>query len=90
MIAVKFDICSEVFFFNTASCKIESGEIKGMRIIPTGISHDEKGKSKLDSHVVLYEIVDGPMLAESELFASEEECKNWYLEFFQRGGHITQ
>lgn len=90
MIEIKFDICEEVYFFNTATCKIEKGEVKGVRVVPTGISHDENGRSKLDSRVVLYELVDGPMLAESELFVSEEECRKWYLEFFERGGHITQ
>lgn len=90
MIEVKFDICGEAYYFNTASCQIEKGEIKGIQIVPTAISKDEEGKNRLDGFVVLYSLVEGPVLAASELFASEEECREWYKEYFLRGGHIAQ
>lgn len=82
MITVDFDICGEAFYFNTASCQVEKGEIKGIQIVPTAISKDENGKNNLDGFVVLYSLVEGPVLAASELFATREECIEHYRKFF--------
>lgn len=78
MTEVKFDICSRVYYLNTASAKIEQEEIKGIQIVPTGISKDEAGRSVLDGKVVLYQTVDGPVLAECEVFATEDECRTFW------------
>ena len=43
MIEVKFSICDEVFYLNTASEVIESDRVKGIQIVPTGIYKDENG-----------------------------------------------
>lgn len=79
---VKFNICDEVFFFNTASCAVEKGEIKGIQVVPTGISKDAEGKNKLDGSMVLYSLMDGPVLAETEVFGSKEDCLAHYRDFF--------
>lgn len=78
----KFNICDKVFFFNTAECRVEKVEIKGIRIIATGISKNESGESVLDGSIVLYETVNGPVLAENECFADERELRAKYLGFF--------
>lgn len=80
----KYNICDKVVYFNTAEERIASAEIKGIRVIPTGVSQDEEGKRKLDGSVVLYETFDGPVLAEKECFSTEAECREWYLKFFQK------
>lgn len=80
MIEVKYNLCDEVYFFNTATCKVDKVEIKSVRIIPTAVSKDENGRNILDSYVVLYETVQNLVLSEPEVFATEEECKSHYLE----------
>ena len=80
MIEIRFNICDEVVYFNTASCKFEKAEVASIRVIPTGISKDEKGKNLLDGSVVLYETANrGPVLTEAECFGSEEEARAHYL-----------
>lgn len=78
----KFNICDKVAYFNTAECNVMTDEVKGIRVVPTGISKDENGENKLDGAVVLYETVNGPILAEQECFGSEEECREWYRKVF--------
>lgn len=79
MMEIKFSICDEVVYFNTANGKFEKAEVSAVRIIPTGISKDEQGKNRLDGYVVLYETADrGPVLTEAECFASEDECREHY------------
>ena len=90
MIEIKYDICDEVCYFNASSCAIERDTVKGVQVIPTGISKDESGRDRLDGRVVLYQLKGGLVLTEQELFPGEEACRSWYLEFFQRGGHITR
>lgn len=79
MTEVKFDICGRVFYLNTSSGRIESDEVKGIQIVPTGISKDEAGRNVLDGQMVLYQTVDGMVLAESEVFVSEDECRAFWL-----------
>ena len=76
MIEVKFGICEKVFYFNTAECKVMKAEVKGVQIVPTGISKNVSGENVLDGYVVLYSTVEGPMLSEQECFASEEACRD--------------
>lgn len=80
MTEVRFDICERVFYLNTASGKIEGEEIKGIQIVPTGISKDEEGRNVLDGQVVLYQTVEGAVLSESEVFSDEVSCREYWLE----------
>lgn len=75
-----YKICDKVVYLNTASGRFESVEIKGIQVVPTGISKDENGENVLDGQVVLYQTVDGPVLAETEVFASEEEARKHWTE----------
>jgi len=59
---------------NTATRKFDTAVIKGIQIMPTGISKSEEGEDVLDGSVVLYQTKDGPVLAETEVFASVEEA----------------
>lgn len=79
---IKYKICDKVFYLNTAERKIVSAEIKGVRVIPTGISKDAKGRNKLEGSAVLYETFEGPVLAEQECFASEKECAETFRKVF--------
>jgi hypothetical protein len=75
----KFKICDKAVYLNTANGKFETVEIKGIRIVPTGISKDESGNNVLDDYVILYEPFDGPILAESELFPDKESAKEEWI-----------
>lgn len=75
MIEVKFDLLSEVAYLNTASGKVEKAKVKGVQVVPTGISKDAAGKDVLDGCVVLYQTFEGPVLTGAECFGSEEECR---------------
>lgn len=79
---IKFALCEKVFFFNTATRRIEKAEIKGIQVVPTGISKGEDGENRLDGCVVFYSTVEGAVLSGNEVFASEEECRETYRKFF--------
>lgn len=81
---IKFQICEKVYYFNTAECRVMSAEVKLVKVIPTGISKSESGEDVLDGCVVIYETIEGPVLAESECFRSEAECLAWYKEYFEK------
>jgi len=72
---IRFSICDKVVFFNTVTGKLETAEIKSVRVVPTGISKSDKGENVLDGCAVLYETVNGPTLAESEVFPDKETAK---------------
>lgn len=80
MAEMKFRICDEVWYFNTASRRVEKVLVEGIRVVPTGISTGEDGKERLDGDVVLYQTKDGPVLADSEVFASREEAVDVLLD----------
>jgi hypothetical protein len=73
-----FAICDKVVYLNTATGKFDSAEVKRVQIVPTGISKDEQGNNVLDGSIVLYETLEGPTLAESEVFATEEEARAFW------------
>lgn len=75
MIEIKFGICEKVFYFNTATRRIEKAEVKGIQVVPTGVSKGEDGENRLDGYVVLYSTVEGAVLSGEEVFASEDECR---------------
>ena len=83
MIEIKFGICDEVVFLNTATGKFDKVEIASVRVIPTEVSNDENGKHKCDGYAVLYETANrGPVLTESEAFATEEEARAHWKSVF--------
>lgn len=75
MIEIKFGICEKVYFFNSASRKIESGEVQGIRVIGTDIATDENGEHKCNAFEVIYELTSRLCLTGAETFGSYEECK---------------
>lgn len=76
---LRFDICDEVFYLNTASAKIEKCIVKGIQVVPTAMHQDEEGRKCLDGSIVLYQTEDGPVLAETEVFASENDARSFWL-----------
>lgn len=78
----RFAICDKVVFFNAPIMKVATAEVKGVRIVPTGISKDAKGENKLDGYEVLYETMEGYVLSEKEVFASEQELVEAYKKVF--------
>lgn len=77
---MKYGICEMVYYLNTAVGRIEQVEVKGIQVVPTGISKGVDGRNVLDGQMVLYQTVDGPVLAESELFATAEEARSYWVE----------
>lgn len=78
-VEIKFGICDEVVYLNTATGRIERAEVKGIQVVPTAVSKDSEGRNVLDGKVVLYQTVDGPMLSEEEVFSTESECREYWL-----------
>lgn len=66
----KFKICDEVFYLNTGNWSVASAVIRGIQIVPTGISKDSDGKDILDGSEVLYKMDNGQVLTEKEVFSS--------------------
>ena len=54
-------------------CKIRGVGLEQQAVKP----HD--GKDVLDGYVILYETQNGPVLAESEVFSSEEEAREAWV-----------
>ena len=79
-VELRFGVLDEVVYLNTATARFEKAVVKGIRVVPTGIHKDESGKDVLDGSVVLYELFDGPMVAQGEVFASVEEGKAYWLD----------
>ena len=77
---IKFQICDKVYYLTTRTRRVDVAEVKGIQVIPTGISKDTDGNNVLDGCVVLYQTVEGPTLAESECFRSAEEAKAAWVE----------
>ena len=77
---IRFNICDKVYYLNTVTCKVDSAEVKGIQVMPTGISRDAEGKNVLDGCVVLYQTVEGPTLTGGECFASADECRDAWRE----------
>lgn len=82
MIEIKYQICDEVVFFNTAAMRFESGIVKGIQVVPTGISVGEDGRKRLDGCEVLYSLESGLVLTGAEVFDSEEEARDYYEAYF--------
>lgn len=79
----KYSLCDELVFFNTTSCKFEKVHVKGIQIVPTGISKDSEGQDVLDGYVVLYQAKEGMVLSEQELFVDERSAKEHYAKVLE-------
>ena len=81
----KFSICDKVVWYNTGLKVIQEGEIKGVQIIPTGVSKDADGNNILEGYTVLYTIGDQRfVLAETELFADAKSCIEAHIEALEK------
>lgn len=78
----KYAICQEVVYLNTAETRIVRTQIRAIRIVPTGISKNAAGKDVLDGYVVMYQESEGLWLSEKEVFASEDELRGYYRNYF--------
>lgn len=83
-IEIKFGILDRVVYLNTATARFETAVVKGIRVVPTGMHKDESGVDVLDGYVVLYELFDGPMLAQDEVFETAGDAKAYWIEQFSR------
>ena len=72
---IRFNICDEVFFLNTATWAVDKGMVKGIQVVPVGISRDAEGKEVLDGDRVLYALKDGGVVTDAEAFANADEVK---------------
>lgn len=80
MIEIKYGLLDKVVFFNGATMKFESDAVRDVRVVPTGISKDEKGEDVLDGYEVLYQLQSGAVLTSKEVFDSEEQGRQRYRE----------
>ncbi len=77
-IFIMYSICDKVWYLNTATGRYDSAEVKRVQVVATGISKDEQGNNVLDGSIVLYETLEGPTLAECEVFASEDDARAYW------------
>lgn len=78
----KFDILDKVVWFNTATKKMETGVVRGIQVVPTGMHRDEAGNDILDSAVVMYQLDSKVAISEPEAFSTEEQALEHYREVF--------
>lgn len=75
MIEIKYGLLEKVVYLNGATLKFESGVVRDIRVIPTGISKNEAGEDVLDGYDVLYQLQSGIVLTSREVYDSEEQAK---------------
>ncbi len=80
MVEIKFGLLDKVVYLNTAAMRFEESAVKGIRVIPTGISKNEAGEDVLDGYEVLYQLKNDVVLSSQEIFASEEQARERYRE----------
>lgn len=88
----KFNPGDRVFLFNSLSCKIESDDVYGCLFVPVPVEgrygSEGKGlKEKIEAGYMevkeQYQLVSHQGIVDADmLFASEEECREWYRQFF--------
>lgn len=78
MIEVKYGLLDKVVYLNGATLRFESDAVKDIRIIPTGISKNEKGEDVLDGYEILYQLRNGLVLSSQEVYDTEEQAKERY------------
>lgn len=88
----KFSVGQRVYLFNSLAMRIESDDVYGCLFMPVPVEGREGGdgkslKEKIESgqmevkeqyQLCSYRIVDAEVL-----FASREECRKFYAEFFK-------
>lgn len=91
---MKFEIGQRVYLFNSLSCKIEEDDVHAILFVPMAVEGvlQDSGKS------IAEKIEAGQMKVQEQcqlcghqgivdvdvLFASPEECKEFYSEFFSK------
>lgn len=91
---MKFEIGQRVYLFNSLSCKIEEDDVYGVLFVPVAVEgvQQDSGKS------IKEKVASGQMQVKEQcqlcghqgivdvdvLFASPEECKEFYSEFFSK------
>lgn len=80
MVDIEFGLLEKVVYLNSATLTIEEGVVKGIRVVPTGISKDEKGNDVLDGYEVLYQLMNDIVLTSREVFQGKEQLLARYRE----------
>lgn len=80
MVDIEFGLLEKVVYLNSATLNIEEGVVKGIRVVPTGISKDEKGNDVLDGYEVLYHLMNDVVLTSREVFRGKEQLLARYRE----------
>ena len=91
---MKFEIGQRVYLFNSLSCKIEEDDVYGILFIPVAVEgvQQDGGKSiseKIEAGQMVvkeqYQLCAHQGIVDANvLFASPEECKEFYSEFFSK------
>lgn len=89
---MKFNCGDRVFLFNSLSLRIESDDVYGALFVPQPVEGvaQESGKSikeKIDAGQMAvreqYQLCSHQGIVDADvLFASEEECRDYYRKFF--------
>ena len=80
MVDIEFGLLEKVVYLNSATLSIEEGVVKGIRVVPTGISKDENGNDVLDGYEVLYQLMNDIVLTSREVFRGKEQLLARYRE----------
>lgn len=90
----KFSCGQRVFLFNSLSMRIEEDDVYGALFVPVAVegAQQDGGKSikeKIEAGQMVvkeqYQLCGHQGIVDAEvLFASEDECKKFYAEFFSK------
>lgn len=88
----KFQVGQRVYLFNSLSLEIESDDVYGILFVPVAVDgvEQDSGKSiaeKIDAGQMAvkeqYQLCQHQGIVDAEcLFASEDECRTFFREFF--------
>lgn len=73
MVDIEFGLLEKVVYLNSATLTVEEGVVKGIRVVPTGISKDSEGNDVLDGYEVLYQLMNDIVLTSREVFQGKEQ-----------------
>lgn len=89
----KFSVGQHVFLFNSLSVKIEEDDVYGALFVPVAVEGVKQDSSKSLAEKLKagqmkvqeqYQLVGHQGIVDAEvLFASEDECRKFYAEFFK-------
>ena len=90
----KFEVGQRVYLFNSLSMRIEEDDVYGALFVPVAVEgiQQDGGKSikeKIEAGQMVvkeqYQLCGHQGIVDAEvLFASEEECRKFYAEFFSK------